>query len=184
MLVDHLHQIAAHAWHAGELEVGRRSCERLLRRRLPDGLEDIVRRNRTWYTQPLDELVGTRFVRIDVPPAHEGWSLFNPSIVATDSGWLVNVRSSNYWIVNGGYIMPTADAGRIRTENILANYGDDLTLTGTVPLVAEYEQTDYPVDGLEDVRLKKYLLVKFQQVLEMTLSEQRELLNQWLRFTE
>lgn len=154
-MIHHLHAVAAHAFYCGELEAGRRACEALLRHELPPGLEPLVRRNRTWYTHRLDELASTRFVRLDIEPAYPGWSLFNPSILAADAGWIVNVRSSNYAIVNGSYEMPAADNGVIRTENILLALDDDLALGQAEQIPANYQRTDFPVDGLEDVRLNR-----------------------------
>ena len=153
-MIDHLHALAAHAYYCGEHDLGRRVCERLLRHELPENLEPLVRRNRTWYTQRLDELVATRFVQIDCEPARPGWSLFNPSVAAIGDRLLVNVRSSNYRIVGGRYVMPEEDGGRIRTENLLVEYFASLSVAASPVLVdAEYEKTEYPVDGLEDVRL-------------------------------
>lgn len=152
-MIDHLQAVAAHAYYCGELDAGRRSCERLLKQELPAGMEPLVRRNRTWYTQPIHELVAATFVRIDVEPANPGWSLFNPSILATADGWTANVRSSNYRIVDGRYEMPPEDNGVIRTENIVVTLRDDLTVDATMRPKYSYERTDYQVDGLEDVRL-------------------------------
>jgi predicted GH43/DUF377 family glycosyl hydrolase len=154
-MIDHLTAIAAHAYYAGELEAGRRACERLLAMRdLPDGIEILTRRNRTWYAQRLDELVATNYVRIDVEPAAPGWSLFNPSVVALDGGFLVNVRSSNYRIFGGRYVMPDEDGGRIKTKNILTDYARDLTPVGRPTVMAcDYQSSGYQVEGLEDVRL-------------------------------
>lgn len=151
-LTHHLHQLAAHAWHAGEHAAGRRAAERLLDRRLPEDLERMARRNRTWYTRGLDELAGTRFHRIDLEPAGYGWGLFNPSIVAHDRGWLLAVRSANYEITPAGYVMDDP-AGVIRSKTILATLADDLTALDQVTLADFYDRTDFPVDGLEDVRL-------------------------------
>ena len=153
-MIEHLHRLAVHAWHAGEHVAGRRACERLLRMELSQDLEHVVRRNRTWYTQRLDDLTPCRFVRLDVEPEHEGWSLFNPSIVAVPDGFVCNVRSSNYQIVDGRYVMPEADGERIRTENILVDLSDDLVVSGvTHRFKADYAATEFPVEGLEDVRL-------------------------------
>jgi predicted GH43/DUF377 family glycosyl hydrolase len=148
-MIEHLHRIAAHAWHVGEHDAGRRACERLARMRLPDRLRPIIRRNRTWYTIEVKDYWGGEFTRINVRPAREGWSLFNPTIVRYGDRLLVNVRSSNYRIVNGQYVMPEADAGVIRTENILLALGESLCAHWG----AAYEKTDCPVDGYEDIRL-------------------------------
>lgn len=152
-MIQHLEAIAVHAYYAGELAAGRRACERLLRADLPADRERIVRRNRTWYTQRLGELTQARFVRLDVEPAAPGWSLFNPSIVAAGEGWVANVRSSNYRIVEGRYVIPPEDGERIRTVNLLIDLADDLAPAGRLPLAADYLGTAFPVDGLEDVRL-------------------------------
>jgi hypothetical protein len=155
-MIEHLHAIAAHAYYADELDAGRRACEQLLRQELPPGLEPLVRRNRTWYTQLLEESVAARFVRLDVDCNHREWSLFNPSIVAADDGWTVNVRSSNYRIVDGRYIIPEEDGEVIRTENILVDLDEQLLVSGVLHKVeSEYDQTTYPVSGLEDVRLNR-----------------------------
>lgn len=153
-MVEHLHQLAVHAYYAGELDAGRRACERLLGMELTPEKERLVRRNRSWYTQTLDELVGCRFIQFDVEPAQEGWSTFNPTIIAHDDGYLAIVRSSNYRIVDGRYVIPQADGDRIRTINALATLNDDLTVLShsAIPRPS-YPTSDYPVDGFEDCRL-------------------------------
>jgi hypothetical protein len=152
-MLTHDLALAAHAYYAGELATGRRACERLLAAPLEAPTEELVRRNRTWYTPPLEELVPCRFEEFYVEPAREGWSTFNPSIVPTPTGWLVNVRSSNYRIRGGRYEMPPEDGDRILTINQLAELDDQFSLVRTRPLVADYPRTAFPVDGLEDVRL-------------------------------
>lgn len=152
-MIEHLHKLATHAYYCGEMELGRRASEQLLRLDLSPQREAVVRRNRTWYTQPLDEIASTRFVQFTVEPAHEGWSLFNPSIVATDAGWTVNVRSSNYKIGQNKYAIPSEDSERIRTENLLVDLSDDLVALQVTNLTATYPATPFPVEGLEDVRL-------------------------------
>ena len=90
-MIEHLHRVAAHAYHCGEIDVGRRCCERLLRLPLSAEKEEKVRGNRTWYTQTLsDQGVAAEFTQIDVPPARVGWSLFNPSGVSHSGRLLVN----------------------------------------------------------------------------------------------
>lgn len=154
-LTHHLHQLASHAYQAGELDAGRRASERLLARPLPPDFERIARRNRAWYTRPLHELVATRHHRIDLEPAREGWSLFNPSIVANPGGgYTMAVRSSNYRITPAGYVTNDPDHV-IRTETLLVDLDDDLRATAQTTLTADYPKTGYPVDGLEDVRLNR-----------------------------
>jgi len=154
-VIENLVQLTIHAYYAGELEAGRRACDRALDLVLPEETEHMVRSNRTWYTQLLDELVDCRHVRIDVEPAHEGWSLFNPTIAVHDDRLLGIVRSSNYQITDGRYVMPASDGDRIRTDNLLVEFTDDLRVARCRTLVGpEYPSTGYPVTGLEDCRLR------------------------------
>ena len=150
-MIEHLHRVAAHAYHCGEHEVGRRCCERLLRLPLSAEKEERVRSNRTWYTQTLFEQgVAAEFTQIDVAPARVGWSLFNPCVVSHGDRLLVNVRSSNYSIAEAGnYVIPPEDRETIRTINGLVDLGDGHARYWA----ADYEATGFPVEGLEDVRL-------------------------------
>jgi hypothetical protein len=146
-VIDHDVALCIHAYYADELPAGRRACERLLSQPLEQATEQMVRANRTYYTQTLDELVACRFVRIDVEPAHEGWSLFNPTVI-NHAGELVGVvRSSNYRITDGQYVIPPEDGGKIRTQNLLVRFGPDLRPVSCRPLVA-----DYPADQLPSRR--------------------------------
>jgi predicted GH43/DUF377 family glycosyl hydrolase len=148
-MIEHLHRVAAHAYHCGEMDVGRRCCERLLRLPLSPEREERVRANRTWYTQTLaDQGVAAEFTQIDVPPARVGWSLFNPSVVSHAGRLLVNVRSSNYSIdENGRYVIPPEDGETIRTFNCLVD-GD-----ASHYWAADYNSSEFAVEGLEDVRI-------------------------------
>lgn len=154
-MLEHLQQLAVHAFYAGEIEAGRRSCERILA--MPGVPRDVAmqtRANRTWYTQTLDELVDCRFQRIDIEPAQPDWSLFNPSLIVHDGQLLGVVRSSNYRIEAGRYVMPADDGQTIRTENILVRYTSDLLPASMSVLAVDYPETGYPVYGLEDCRLR------------------------------
>lgn len=154
-MLEHLQALAVHAFYAGEFDAGRRACERILATPgLPDDVAMATRTNRLWYTPTLDELVATTYQQIDVEPAHEGWSLFNPALTSHAGDLVGIVRSSNYRIVEGQYVMPEADGQTIRTENLLVRFGPDLRPVSRRPLVAEYPRTEYPVDGLEDCRLR------------------------------
>jgi hypothetical protein len=153
---EHLHALAIHAYYAGEFDTGRRSCDRLLN--LPDLPEDIERQaraNRTWYTQRLSELADVELHRIECEPAHPGWSVFNPTIAASDGRLTAIVRSSNYRIdENGRYVIPEEDGQTIRTENILGEIDADLVFSFRRVLVPPaYETNGFPVSGLEDCRL-------------------------------
>ena len=162
-MLHHLDAVAAHAYYTGDLAAGRRACERILAMPdLPPAIETRTRTNRTWYTQPLADLVGTRFVRLHDDAVRPGgdaeWSSFNPSIVSAEwrgqpRGWIVNVRSSNYRIEAGRYVMPEAHDNMILTTNYLVRLSDDLDVLASSQLKAVYPGTPFPVHGLEDVRL-------------------------------
>lgn len=154
-MIEHLQAIAVHGYYAGEIEAGRRACERILATpSVPFEVAMQTRANRTWYTQSLDELVDCRFQRIDIEPAREGWSLFNPALIVHDGQLLGIVRSSNYRIEAGRYVMPEEDGQTIRTENLLVQYTPDLLPASRSVLAVEYPETGYPVYGLEDCRLR------------------------------
>ncbi|NBW22667.1 MAG: hypothetical protein EBR82_83450, partial [Caulobacteraceae bacterium] len=65
------------------------------------------------------------------------------------------VRSSNYSIVNGRYVMPDEDQGVIRTENIVVRLSETMQPLAKPEVIAaaDYPRSTYPVDGLEDCRL-------------------------------
>ena len=152
---EHLHALGIHAYYAGELDAGRRACERLLNLPgLPPEIDNQGRANRTWYTQSLAGITGGQLhvERIACEPAHPGWSCFNPTIAADGDRLLAIVRSSNYRIVEGRYVMPEEDAGVIKTENILVEIGTPGQRTLVPPA---YETNGYPVSGLEDCRLRR-----------------------------
>jgi predicted GH43/DUF377 family glycosyl hydrolase len=153
-MLDRLHQLAVHAYYAGELDAGRRACERLLGMDLTPEKERLVRRNRSWYTQTLGEIVACRFHGFDVEPAADGWSTFNPTIISHDDGYLAIVRSSNYRIVDGRYVIPPEDGDKIRTVNVLCTIDADLAVVSQSAIPdAIYPKSEYPVDGFEDCRL-------------------------------
>lgn len=148
-MIEHLHRVAAHAYYCGEHDAGRRACERLMRLPLSPEKEEKVRANRTWYTQTLVAVADATFQRIEVEPAAPSWSLFNPSIVRHGHDLVVNVRSSNYRIVDGRYVMPPEDGETIKTRNIVVNPENGERRE----IVCDYASTGFPVTGLEDVRL-------------------------------
>ena len=152
---EHLHALGIHAYYAGEFDAGRRACERLLNLPgLPPKIDRQGRANRTWYTQSLASITEFQWERIACEPAHPGWSVFNPTIAADGDRVLAIVRSSNYRIENGRYVMPEEDQGVIRTENILVQWGDTARSQRTLVPPA-YETNGYPVSGLEDCRLRR-----------------------------
>lgn len=165
-MLHHLQAVAAHAYYTGHLDAGRDACERILRMPgLPDSIDKLTRSNRTWYSQRLDELIpSARFRKLDEDFFGErvelrpGWSAFNPSVLAsqwrgTADGFLVALRSSNYRIEKGQYIICPDDAGRIRTVTYLLHLSDDLDLIDAFELPIAYPANGFEVEGLEDLRL-------------------------------
>ena len=150
---DHLARLAISCYYAGELDAGRRACDRLLRTPdLPESLEHQVRGNRVWYTEPIRWWSDLR--RIEIEPAAPGWTLFNPTLFVHGDETFAIVRSSNYRLEGGRYVIPPEDGNRIRTENILCRVAGDLTLSDPRVLQCEpFQVTDYPVEGYEDVRV-------------------------------
>jgi predicted GH43/DUF377 family glycosyl hydrolase len=154
-VIEHDVALSIHCFYASELDAGRRACERLLARPLEQETERMVRRNRLFYTQTLDELVACRFVRIDVEPANDGWSLFNPTLAVHEGELVGIVRSSNYRIEAGRYLIYDEDDQHIRTENLLVRFRPDLTIASCRKIAdPDYPHTGYPVTGLEDCRLR------------------------------
>ena len=152
---EHLLSLATSCYYAGEMETGRRVCERLLSSDIPTNVEHQVRANRTWYTPTLGELCNVTVRKFSVPAAHEGWTLFNPTLLAFGDRLLAIVRSSNYRIVGGRYVIPPEDGEMIRTENVLVDLDGDLAATSVKTITGPaYEKTPFPVDGLEDCRLR------------------------------
>ena len=154
---EHLHAVAIHAYYCGEIDAGRRASDRLLNMPLPADLERQARANRTWYTPLLAELAHHEAQRIEVEPAHPGWSTFNPTIIPDGTGLLAIVRSSNYRIDDAGrYVIPPEDAGAIRTENILCRIDKDgHAYDRRVIVPPAYEPNGFAVHGLEDCRLRR-----------------------------
>lgn len=158
--IDSLTQITIHAYYVGENEAGMAACERLLNssRVLPDATERTARTNRPWYTQSLSDFAdSTRILPLDVPPARTNWTLFNPSVIATRSGYAVLIRSSNYDMhpITQRYHIPPADDGVIKTEYVWVHLTPDLKVAAppvTIPMPT-YPTTDYPVHGMEDARV-------------------------------
>lgn len=165
--------IARHAAGAGEHAAGLRACERLLSR--PAGLPPLVeaeaRAARTWYVQPAADLFpGWRASRIPdslCPDRPAGWSIFNPSCLVVGDELFVNVRSSNYRIVDGRYVVPPEDTPEdgstpwIRTKNLLLRCrfgtgGLSFNREAEALIGPDYDANpDLRITGLEDLRLRR-----------------------------
>jgi hypothetical protein len=164
--------IARSAPHAGEPAAGLRACERLLARDLPPLVEREARICKTWVVPAAADLFPSmRTFRIEeslCADRPEGWTIFNPSCLIFGDELLVLVRSSNYHIVEGQYVVPPADvpadggAPWIRTVNLLARFGmnpaGDLRPLGEAVRLygPDYATRDeIHITGLEDLRLRR-----------------------------
>jgi hypothetical protein len=171
-----LHDLALikHAAHAGELDVGLRACERILSR--PNGLPPVVeaeaRAARTFYIPAAaDVFPGLRSWKLPdglLGDRPAGWTTFNPCCLARGGELLVLVRSSNYRIVEGRYVIPPEDTpadgsapwiktrtlllrGCIRTDGgVFFGEGEAVQLYGP-----DYESNGGHITGLEDLRLRE-----------------------------
>ena len=153
---DYTHDLALvmHAYYVNELDVGARAVERILDSNAPLHVQECAHQNQPFYLRPLSDFSIVDYKPLKIQPARDGWSLFNPSIIEYNGQTIVNVRSSNYQIVNKRYVMPPEDKGMIRTENLLAFLGGDGKVQKVQTLrIPEYQKTGYLVDGMEDVRL-------------------------------
>lgn len=164
--------LARSARQSGEHAAGLRACERLLSR--PQGIPPLIEAEarilRTYLVPAAADLFpGLQAQQIpeslceDRP---EGWTIFNPSCLIFGDELLVLVRSSNYHIVEGQYVVPQADVPAdgsmpwIKTRNLLLRY--DLTTNGLVPKgeAVQLYGPDYVsrdeihITGLEDLRLR------------------------------
>lgn len=155
MGLEHDIAIVSNAFYVGELAAGLRSCERILSNKVDPQVEQLTLRNRVFYMRTLQDLVGSEYVQMKTEPAHSGWSLFNPSIYKmNDERLVILLRSSNYQYNRGQYIMPPEDKNVIKTESILCELDDSLTITkANIIKEAKYPKNGYPVEGIEDARL-------------------------------
>jgi len=124
-------------------------------RKLADGnfgrASVLARQNLRFYDRPGEvPLVSAIWMkRIDFP-RRPGWSLFNPSILLREGKFFAVVRSSNYVIRDGRYIVAGAD-NVVRTESyLIRGDGDGQPIKLDTPI---YPAKPSNVQGVEDLRL-------------------------------
>jgi tetratricopeptide (TPR) repeat protein len=155
-----LFDLGVHSFYAGEMKAGRNACEHLLALAdVPDEVRLRTRRNQIFYAPRLSELAPSAIIQEIVFETQEGWSRFNPSIAASDDGYLMIVRSSNYTVDKWmRYTMNDGDE-IIRTTNYLVTLDDNLSMQR---LEVIEDRTDrqgtfyFPVSGFEDCRLFRH----------------------------
>lgn len=94
-------------------------------------------------------LVTKHPLSITLPP---DYSPLNPSIIKVDQGYIVNLRSVNYWIVDGVY---HKNDEKIRTRNFILSLDKDFKVVTSHELVDRTDKKKYPhgITGLEDCRI-------------------------------
>lgn len=149
-----------HAYYEGRRAEGLTACEEVLASPdAPQAVRNQTLRNETFYAPPLASLVRTfdhRRIDLDLPP---GWFATNPSIAASDDGFLAIVRTLDYEIV-GPYRYRFNDPhGRQNTVNHLVRLDRDLRPVASFPVVdATLLAPRHPCRyaGLEDCRLVRW----------------------------
>ena len=163
-LDEHVYEVRAHdlaaisAFYAPSVprDEGRRHALAALRASPGD---ERLRANYAFYVQSAAELFrGTRTQGIDFTP-EPPYTTSTPSILRFKDRWLCVVRTVNYKIDNGRYVMPPGD-DKIRTRNYVLELDRDLD-TGRFATRRATEvtdrsdrvRTDYVISGYEDCRL-------------------------------
>lgn len=119
--------------------------------------------NLKWYDTVLD-VSSTRFAiplsRLPWATEEGGevWRSFNPSIRATEDGYLLNLRYANYWTNEAKYYHYRGFDGRVLTRNCLLRIGPDASWNSPVSLEEilidpSIKQSDGYIQGVEDCRL-------------------------------
>ena len=149
---EHDLAISIHAFYVGEREAGQRSCERGLAMEIPWVIENNFRSNLAFYAPVLSSLFSVTYISLNESNRKPGWSLFNPTIIRHGEKHIVLIRSSNYKIIDGRYDIQDS-SHVIRTEYQYAEFYDgEIRYRGCISQPS-YDKTNYPVDGMEDLRL-------------------------------
>jgi len=149
--------LSIHSYYVGEFQAGMRSSERILNSNAPDNIKKTASQNLSFYIKSLSDHCEVRYTKLHTDQLKENWSLFNPTIIPYQKGFLVLARASNYQIDSLGYYnCPPEDNGIIKTTYFKFLLDSNLSITDVslVPLI-EYPRTNYPVDNVEDARIFK-----------------------------
>lgn len=148
-------QTSISAYADGDMAAGRAACDRLLSLSdVPEEYRASARSNAFYYAPILSEDVqGYRdwAIEISLP---EGWSAFNPSLVADGGGYLLSARLANYtmpgWVLAPGDVRYRSLAALVPLDEEGKQAGPAEVLTDET--LDEREQDDRYA-GVEDLRL-------------------------------
>jgi len=148
--------LSINSYYVGEERSGLRSCERGLLSNPPYHIENNLKQNYTFYMPKLADLEGVTFVDLNIPPYNPGWGVFNPTLIQKDLGHYVLVRNANYEIVDGRYHIKDSSNNTIYTRYQLLSLNEKDEIESISSIDSEpYEKSNFPADGIEDVRLFK-----------------------------
>jgi tetratricopeptide (TPR) repeat protein len=146
-----LRELSIAGYYGGEWEAGFDANECLaLGRNTPAEVATLALQNSAFYAQPLS---GASYTRMG-PALPAAFTPCNPSVLRTDTGYLINCRAVSYHIdANQQYHAREAD-GIFRTRNVLMRLDRDARFVDQTDMTCAAEPLRFnQVQGLEDCRL-------------------------------
>jgi len=146
-----LRELSISAYYTGERAEGLDASERLLLGRgAPRDVTSSAMQNAVFYAAPLPNAVHVALTPA-LPPE---FVPCNPSVLRTESGYLVNCRAVSYRINPDQLYIASEPDGVLRSRNILMRYDRTFTLLGETEVQASMAPLRWqPVQGLEDARV-------------------------------
>jgi len=150
---EHSISLSIHCYYMNETKAGIRACEKALLDGTPWGVENNIKSNYIFYMPLLEDIVNPEFFEVSIPPYKPKWSLFNPTVLLDNDKYLLLVRSSNYEIVDGRYVMVDND-NDIQTQYKMITMDSNGRFSDLKSISSpKYEKSNFPADGLEDLRI-------------------------------
>jgi len=146
-----LRELSISAFYTGARQEGLEANERLLLGRgSPPHITSLAVQNSAFYAQPLPHAVHVPLA----PALPPGFAPCNPSLVRTDTGYLVNCRTVSYQITPDQRYFTGEPDGVFRTRNMLMRFDRAFVLLDQPEVTAALAPLRWhPVQGLEDARL-------------------------------
>lgn len=124
--------------------------------------KDFVHQNLSFYVQPIETLLETQ-IEVPLPQvspfAPDDYRPLNPSIIRTDTGYLMVLRSVNYLQEGGKEFITQDPEGKFRTRNFLLELDPHFTPLSQKEILessGRKKNLGAKVEGLEDCRLIDY----------------------------